>query len=125
MSTRAVILRENTNGTLNGIYCHFDGYPEHTGLFLQKYYKNREKVDALIELGSVEWLGKYLPKVDENDVYIASSNKNTTVPFAINKNYKKEQESYKNRTEAFDKCKDINYIYIFTNDGKWLFKRGL
>ena len=51
MSTRSVIGILNEDKTVNSVYCHFDGYPEHTGYFLKKFFDTTEKVNNLISNG--------------------------------------------------------------------------
>jgi len=57
MSTRSTIARQNEDGTITAIYCHFDGYPSGVGAILQAHYQDAQKVDALIGLGSLSGLG--------------------------------------------------------------------
>lgn len=60
MSTRSTIWIENKNGTFDGIYCHWDGYPENNGVILYNHYRDEEKIRSLIGLGSLSSLGKYV-----------------------------------------------------------------
>jgi hypothetical protein len=57
MSTHSVIIIENDNGTADGIYCHWDGYPENQMPILTKSYTTEEKVRELISLGNISSLG--------------------------------------------------------------------
>ena len=50
MSTPCVIFRD-TPVLPKGIYCHYDGTLEHTGLTLYQHYNNEENVKALITKG--------------------------------------------------------------------------
>jgi hypothetical protein len=56
MSTRSRIAIEKQDGTVESIYCHFDGYISHNGEILQNYYSTREKMEKLIELGDISSL---------------------------------------------------------------------
>jgi hypothetical protein len=58
MSTRSHIGVRNTNGTVDYIYCHFDGYPEHNGKILTENYQDMDRVNALIKLGDLSSLDK-------------------------------------------------------------------
>lgn len=58
MSTRSFIAKQNPDGTLTGIYCHFDGYPSGVGAVLREHYTNPAKVDSLLALGSISSLGQ-------------------------------------------------------------------
>ena len=57
MSIRSYIARENPDGTLTGIYCHSDGYPERVGQDLLEHYADPARVDALLALGNLSALG--------------------------------------------------------------------
>lgn len=50
MATRSFIATKE-NDSFNGIYCHWDGYPEYMLNTLTDNYNNKEKVDSLIEMG--------------------------------------------------------------------------
>ena len=56
MSTRSVIGIMNNDNSVNSVYCHFDGYPEHTGYFLKKFFDTTEKVQNLISNGDISSL---------------------------------------------------------------------
>jgi hypothetical protein len=56
MATRSNIAIKNIDGTITGIYCHWDGYPAHNGEMLRRYYTDPAKIKALIELGSLSSL---------------------------------------------------------------------
>ena len=56
MSTRSVIGILNEDATVTSIYSHYDGYPEHNGYFLKKYFDTTEKVQNLISNGDISSL---------------------------------------------------------------------
>lgn len=58
MSTRAMIYKQKPDGTLVGIYLHWDGYPDEAGRLLKEHYASEEKVDQLLALGSLSELGE-------------------------------------------------------------------
>jgi hypothetical protein len=62
MSTRSDIIRQNLDGSYDAIYCHWDGYPAHNGKILLHHYADPAKVDALIRLGHLSFLG---PEIGE------------------------------------------------------------
>lgn len=57
MATRSLIARQNDDGTVTAIYCHYDGYPEGVGRTLYTYWTDPAKVDALMDLGNLSVLG--------------------------------------------------------------------
>jgi hypothetical protein len=58
MATRSRIGKKLEDGTIKSIYCHFDGYPEHNGKILKEHYKTEAKIDALLELGDLNFLAQ-------------------------------------------------------------------
>ena len=57
MGTRSTIAIQNANGTVTGIYCHWDGYVSHNGKILAENYTTEAKVRELIALGDLSSLG--------------------------------------------------------------------
>ena len=53
MSTRAMVKIFRDDLTQTGIYIHWDGYIEYTGVILQAFYNTPEKVEKLIALGDL------------------------------------------------------------------------
>mgnify|MGYP003340256502 CR=1 FL=1 len=69
MATRSYIGLRNTDGTVDYIYCHYDGYPRGVGETLTKHYTTYDKVKALIALGDLSALGNEIgEKQDFNDL---------------------------------------------------------
>lgn len=51
MSTHSLIGYELEDGTIEFVYCHCDGYPEHQLPILTKHYNTREKAIELVSKG--------------------------------------------------------------------------
>ena len=51
MGTRSTIALEFADGTVQQVYCHWDGYLEHNGQILQAHYRDPFKLRDLIDLG--------------------------------------------------------------------------
>jgi hypothetical protein len=56
MGTRSTIALEYADGTIEQVYCHWDGYLAHNGQILQKHYSNPFILRDLIDLGDVSSL---------------------------------------------------------------------
>ncbi len=56
MATRSTISIQNADGTIDSIYCHWDGYPSNNGALLLKHYNTEDKIRELISLGSLSSL---------------------------------------------------------------------
>ena len=110
MSTRSTIAIRNLDGSMQKIYCHWDGYIEHNGVLLQKYYNTPDKIRELLALGNISSLNKNVnPTTDthsfdhpEADVVVAY---------------------HRDRGEEFgtampDQLEEFNYVFNMF-DGVW------
>jgi len=57
MGTRSTIAIQNEDGSVTGIYCHWDGYLSNNGQILQDHYQDEAKIRELIALGDLSSLG--------------------------------------------------------------------
>ena len=57
MATRSTIALEFADGTVQQVYCHWDGYLEHNGRILFEHYSDPFKLRDLIDLGDISSLG--------------------------------------------------------------------
>lgn len=60
MDTRSTIALEYADGTVDQIYCHWDGYLSHNGQILLDHYQDPFKVQKLMDLGGLSILGEEL-----------------------------------------------------------------
>lgn len=58
MGTRSTIALEFADGTVEQVYCHWDGYLEHNGRILAEHYSDPFKLRDLIDLGDMSSLGE-------------------------------------------------------------------
>jgi hypothetical protein len=56
MATRSTIALEYADGTVEQVYCHWDGYLAHNGQMLQEHYSNPFILRDLIDLGDISSL---------------------------------------------------------------------
>jgi len=56
MATRGTISVEFADGTIRGIYSHWDNYIDHNGKRLMESYANREMAEKLINCGDISSL---------------------------------------------------------------------
>lgn len=62
MGTRSTIALEYADGTVEQVYCHWDGYLDHNGKILQEHYSDPFKLQELINHGDLSSLGKLIGK---------------------------------------------------------------
>jgi hypothetical protein len=58
MATRSSIGIVNQDGTVETVYCQWDGYPAYNGKILQEHYYTESKVRELLAHGDLSQLGK-------------------------------------------------------------------
>lgn len=121
MATRSRIGIQNENGSVTSIYCHWDGYPENNGEILVMHYKEREKVQKLIDLGSISSLA---PEVDAPEGHTFENPvKGVTVAYHRDRGEPHQQQQHISPENFF--ASDIEeYGYLFTLEGEWLVKDG-
>ena len=57
MSTHCTI-NVKIDDKICGIYCHFDGYTEHTYVVLKEHYNSKELAEELVSKGDIEFLNE-------------------------------------------------------------------
>lgn len=120
MSTRSRIGIENADGTVSSIYCNSDGYPSGVGKVLSSYYTDREKVQALIELGDLSSLDERLTPTPGTP-HSFDGLRESGVVVAYHRDRKDDLRSPR-VDEGLTEFKDSDveeYGYVFTLDGEW------
>jgi hypothetical protein len=90
MATRSTIALEFADGTVQQVYCHFDGYLSGIGAQLASDFMDPFKVRDLIDAGDMSSIGS--PYSERGEVCPA--------------------RKYKNITEYFAECQQEEYDYI-------------
>ena len=133
MSTRSVIGIMNNDNSVNSVYCHFDGYPEHTGYFLKKFFDTTDKVENLISNGDISSLVSSRNwESDEKGLNPTINNKQVLKTVYYNNRPNKEltncqwenikPQKHKSVLEFFERdCAD-EYKYLFLPSGKWNYR---
>jgi hypothetical protein len=117
MATRSHIGVKQPNGTIDYIYCHFDGYPEHNGDILVNYYQDIDKVNQLINLGNLSMLGEEIGEQQDFDNR-ETHNKKWCLAYGRDRG----ETNIEKRNTTFDdllRNDNVSYLYVFDND-KWI-----
>ena len=109
MSTRSRIAIENQNGSVNSVYCHFDGYVKGVGKTLFNHY-DQEKLTKLIELGDISVL-----KESTLDTIAYCRDRGEDLHSI---HYLKVEDLFENGFRSGEE-----YVYCLTKDGIWLMGR--
>ena len=115
MATRSTIGIKRDDGTINFIYCHWDGYLEGVGKTLKDNYTDEQKIHQLISLGSISSLGdEVFPKSNHS---FDSPEKNVTVFYGRDRG---ESDVDYTKVNSFDEYKkhfeEFNYLW---EDNVW------
>jgi hypothetical protein len=118
MATRSFIGKLLGDGSITGIYCHFDGYPEGVGATLKEHYMDPTKVDSLLALGSISSLGAEIGEQhefeDRSRDWVTAYHRDRAEALEPPTVYRNIDELRRN---AFDEL-GVEYAYVFVN-GEW------
>ena len=102
MGTRSTIALEFADGTVEQVYCHWDGYLENNGQILARHYMDPFKVKELLALGGFSSLEATVEGTKESAYHFARGEE-----LCVNK--------YKTLAEYFAECQQEEYDYILRN----------
>lgn len=105
MGTRSKIGILKSNGTVDAIYCHWDGYPSYNGRILVESYKKESKIRKLISFGDISSLA---PSLDEVESYYGW--REEEAPKRTYSNVEAYENAYGNSWDEY------NYLF---KDGEW------
>lgn len=113
MGTRSTIALEFADGTVEQIYCHWDGYLEHNGKILAKHYSDPFKLRDLIDLGAISSLK---PEVGEKQDFDKreTQNENWTLAYARDRGEKLRVNKFKDLKDYYEHCQGEEYDYILS-----------
>lgn len=104
---------------VKSIYCHWDGYLEHNGALLMKYYNNYGRTEELINLGDISSLR---PKISTKEEH-SFDNPQEDVTIAYHRDRGEDlhisEEYLPNFIENIVNS-DIEYVYLRYRD-EWLY----
>jgi hypothetical protein len=129
MGTRSTIALEFADGTVQQVYCHWDGYLAHNGQILQNHYIDPFKLRDLIDLGDLSSLRpeigvqhKFSP-FDQNELTSEEFDKQFGGMCTFYGRDRKETGVGPKKFKDFEDYKANHqyeeYEYILRTDGKW------
>ena len=112
MATRSHIAVKNQEGTVDYIYCHWDGYPQYVGKVLTNHYQDMDRVNALMKLGNLSFLGSEIGEKHE-----FGKSPNPTWCTAYGRDRKLSNNSVKTSTLEELLADDyVDYLYVFDGE---------
>ena len=118
MATRSTIALEFADGTVEQVYCHWDGYLEHNGQILLKHYSDPFKLQRLIDLGAISSLG---PEIGEKQDFDKrdTQNDNWSLIYARDRGEDLVKHTFKDYADYKANAQSEEYNYILRCvDGK-------
>jgi hypothetical protein len=133
MATRSTIALEYADGTVDQVYCHWDGYLDHNGAILRDSYSDPFKLQKLMDLGDLSSLG---PEIGEKHSFDTLA-KYGTPEYEAEMEYRQgictfygrdrgetgtERKRFKDFADYKDNHQYEEYEYILRKDGNWYVK---
>lgn len=112
MSTRSSIAVQYEDGSVQAVYCHFDGYLKGVGETLVLNFDSLEKAKALVELGD---LSTVAGAADLSDVVAYSRNRGESYDSVAPKKFASLTEYFGGVDEAID-TNGFHYVFFQLND---------
>ena len=122
MATRSNIGIVNQDGSITGIYCHYDGYPEYVGKILLNHYNDVGIINKLMELGDLSSLGENLYVVGRT---WSAPIEGVCVAYGRDRGEKGVESRVFKSIEQYNRNADnsgVNYQYLF-EDGMWMYRK--
>ena len=117
MATRSTIARHMPNGTVEQVYCHWDGYLTGNGRILLKHYSDPVKLQQLLDLGDLSVLG---PEIGEKHDFDFPPNDVCTFYGRDRGEENTWKTVHATLAEYFTWGGREQFNYLYTLDGKWL-----
>jgi len=132
MATRSTIALEFADGTVEQVYCHWDGYLEHNGKILAEHYSDPFKLRDLIDLGGLSSLRRDigekhafsqfdLPK-EEVEAFVKRT-ENMCTFYARDRGEKLSAHKFVDFQDYLAHHAYEEYEYILRKDGNWYVKQ--
>jgi hypothetical protein len=130
MATRSTIALEYADGTVDKIYCHWDGYLDNNGKILFNSYQDPFKVQRLMDLGDVSSLGPNIGDKHDFDIpfkygtpeYVAETDRRREITTFYGRDRGETgtgAQRYKDYADYRANAQFEEYNYILRRDGKW------
>lgn len=123
MSTRSNVGIINTDGSVQTIYIHSDGYPSHNGRILLNHYNTEDAVRTLLSLGDLSVLGEVIGEKHNFDAHDFDSK--WCRAYGRDRGEKgTKARKHKTVKKACSFC-DNDYTYFFNPaENRWSFREG-
>lgn len=105
MATRSTIALEYADGTVDQVYCHWDGYLTDNGKILMEHWQDPFKVQKMMDMGAMSALGM---EIGDCEFYGRDRGENDV-----------GATRYINFQDYLENHESEEYDYILRTDGQW------
>lgn len=120
MATRSTIALEYADGTIDQIYCHWDGYISHNGEILQAHYTDPFKVKQMMDLGDLSTLGVDIGEQHEFDTVNNRDHEDWCKFYGRDRGEQDvKARRFENWTDYVENHQYEEYEYCLRRDGQW------
>jgi hypothetical protein len=120
MATRSFIGIQNPDGSVRGVYCHFDGYLEGVGSVLKSHYVDHQKVNSLVDLGGLSSLGREIGEKHDFDSPRYADYSGCTA-YHRDRGEVLDISVYPSRFSVSPEDGVYEFIYVYTTEG-WIYR---
>jgi len=116
MSTNSTIAIQKLDGSIEQIYCHWDGYIANNGTILKTNYKTPELVKQLISCGDLSSLGTRIEPLDNTHSF-DTPEEGVCVFYGRDRNERNQKfRSFADMTEFFSSSRREEYDYLYVEE---------
>jgi len=114
MGTRSTIAIQNQDGTVTGVYCHWDGCLKYNGRILHDHYTTEEIVRELISFGHMSSLGIGIYPNPNEDHAFKDAQKNVCVFYGRDSgDQEQEAETFHSWNNLlYSQGQAYNYLFV-------------
>lgn len=121
MATRSSIAIKNIDGTIEAVYCHWDGYIEHHGPILLDNYSDETKLRSLLAEGAISSLA---PEIGTKHDFESRPDRQTTFYSRDRGESDCSSTLYNDEvTWIYNDRQEYNYLYIVA-EKRWVVMCG-
>lgn len=124
MATRSFIALQEPNGSLEGVYCHWDGYLHGNGQILINHYRDPEKIKYLFSFGDISSLGTEVG--DPHDFLDRADLSSTTFYGRDGGETQFDSRQFRTRKAMLKHAAALGceFVYLHQPNGWWYAERG-
>jgi hypothetical protein len=122
MATRSLIGMTKPDSTVDYIYCHWDGYPEHHLPILENHYMDEDTITDLLSLGYLSVLAENISAPEDTEHTFENPQKDVCVFYYRDRN--EDWEHTKTRNVSYNEYMKPSFGHDSWTEYKYLFQDG-